>query len=204
MWVSFRVTILPVCESTIGRTILYEKAWSQPCVTFVMALSHRKPFALIQVEGWDDGMVHSNTLFTFFPAPGCGTRNRRSSWQFMRLQLSIPLSCQWIDTDQSVKVEAILRQLCNLVLVLGHLLTLPGIVYHRLIHIVAPCGQEHPLDYIAPQLIRRGGELGKSLTDKCRSWWKPSTGESLGGVKKSFIACFDVAAHCGFLKHGFQ
>lgn len=65
MWVSFRVTILPVCESTIDRTILDEKAWSQPCVTFVMALSHRKPFALIQVEAWDDGMVHSNTLFTF-------------------------------------------------------------------------------------------------------------------------------------------
>lgn len=28
-----RVTILPVCESTIGKTILDEKAWSQPCVT---------------------------------------------------------------------------------------------------------------------------------------------------------------------------
>jgi hypothetical protein len=26
-----------------------------------MALSRRKPFALIQVEGWDDGMVHSST-----------------------------------------------------------------------------------------------------------------------------------------------
>jgi hypothetical protein len=71
----------------------------------------------------------------------------------MRLQLSIILSCQWIDTDQTVKVEAILRQSCNWVLVLGQLLTLPGIVYHHsLIHIVAPCGQEHPLDYIAPQL----------------------------------------------------
>ena len=70
----------------------------------------------------------------------------------MRLQLSIPLSCQWIDTDQTVKVEAILHQSCNWVLVLGQLLTLPGIVHHRLIHIVVPCVQEHPLDSIAPQL----------------------------------------------------